>query len=577
MDGLDWTAGLDSNFKIKEWRVTAPSPTLNLRDYQTEAILETRKAWARGIRRPAVVLPTGAGKTVVFAHTAAVMRSRGVRTLVLAHRDELIEQAAAKLRAVAPTLRVGIAKGARREVRNRDVIVASVQSLTRQHRRDELKAAGVRLVIVDECHHAVANTYMAVLRDLGCFDEDPMTGAYALGVTATLGRSDRVALAQAWQEVVYRRDIIDMIRQGYLVNAKGIRVRIEGLDLAAVKRRHGDFADAALGEALHASLAPKAIARAYIEHAADRQGILFAPTVDSAHEMAEAFVEAGITAETITGAMATTDRRATLARFARGEVQVLANCMVLTEGFDAPWCSAVVIARPTSSAPLYIQMAGRALRPHPGKRDALILDVVGVTGRHRLASVVDLVGADRVEKLPDGLAEYDELDLLEQAEKAAEARWAQEPGTDGPLVAEVVDLFGSRRQAWLRTPKGVWFLSTGDNIVFLTPGAEVGSYHVARCPSRGAGGEFLQHDVDLDMAMSWGEQYAAADAAVLTRKGAGWRKQPPSQGQITVAERLGLPTDMTRGELSDALSIAMASQRLDAMPCVAPVTERSYW
>lgn len=550
---------------------------LKLRDYQSAAIDATRRAWAGGVRRAAVVLPTGAGKTVVFAHIAAIMHERGIRTLVLAHRDELINQAAAKLRAVAPDLRVGVVRGDRREIRGRDVVVASVQSLTRQARRDELARAGIRLVIVDEAHHAVANTYMNVLRDLGCFDEDPMTGAYALGVTATLGRSDRIALGQVWQEVVYRRDIVEMIREGHLVNARGVRVRVDGLDLAAVRRRHGDFADAALAEAMHAALAPKAVARAYVEHAADRQGILFAPTVEMAHEMAEALRGEGIAAAGIDGGMALGDRRRVLAEFARGDARVVCNCMVLTEGFDAPWCSAVVIARPTSSAPLYVQMAGRALRPHPGKRDALILDVVGVTGRHKLASVVDLMGADRVEKLPDDLAEYDEIDLL-GLDDAAESGSGPPvtAGADGPLVSEIVDLFGTRRQAWLRTARGVWFLSAGDNLVFLSPG-DVGRYRVARCPAKVSGGEFLREDLDLDMAMSWGEQYAA-EAVALTRRGAAWRKQSPSQGQVNIAHAMGLQAaDVSRGELSDAISVVVASRRIDPMPCVVSVSEKSYW
>lgn len=555
------------------------SQMLKLRDYQAATIDAVRRAWAGGTRRPAVVLPTGAGKTVVFAHVAAVMHERGVKTLVLAHRDELIGQAAAKLRAVAPDLRVGIYKADRREVRGRDVIVASVQSLARQARRAELVRAGVRLVIVDEAHHAVANTYMNVLRDLGCFETDPQQGAYALGVTATLGRTDRVALGQVWEEVAYQRSIIDMIREGHLVNAKGIRVRVDGLDLSQVARSRGDWRDGSLSEAMHAALAPKAVARAYVEHAADRQGILFAPGVEMAHEMAEALRSEGISAEGIDGKMPLHERRALLARYARGEVQVLTNCAVLTEGFDAPWCSAVVIARPTSSAPLYIQMAGRALRPHPGKRDALILDVVGVTGRHKLASVIDLAGADRVEDLPDDLAAYEddeELDLLGLLESGSGR--LPEPGADGPLTHEIVDLFGASRQAWLRTRRGVWFLSAGGQLVFLAPTAEPGRYAVARCPAKASGGEFLQGDVDLDMAMSWGEQYAAESAAVLTRKGAAWRKGAPTQGQLNMAVRLGLPTDgVTKGELSDAISLAFASERIDPMPCVASVTERGYW
>lgn len=556
------------------------APALKLRPYQTEAIDAIKAAWTEGIRRPAVVLPTGAGKTVVFSALAAMMHERGVKTVVLAHRDELVQQAAAKLRAVSPDLRVGIIKGPRRETAGVDVIVASVQSLAREDRRLQLARAGVRLVIIDECHHAVANTYMAVLRDLGAFSDDPMDGAYAVGVTATLGRSDRVALETAWQQVVYQRDILDMIRDGYLVNAKGVRVRIAGLDLRNVKRSRGDFQDAALGQAMHDSLAPAAIARAYREHAADRQGIVFAPTVDMAHEMAEAFTEEGFPAAAIDGTTPTEQRRETLAKFARGELQVLANCMVLTEGFDAPWCSAVVIARPTSSAPLYIQMAGRGLRPHPGKHDAVILDVVGVTGKHKLASIADLAGAERVEKLPDELAEYDEeLDLLGIAEEANAGAGAwQEPGADGPLTSEVVDLFGMRRKTWLQTARGVWFLSAGESLVFLAPDAEPGHYQVARCPSRAQGGEFLRTGLDLDASMQLGEQYAEEGTKTLTSKGAAWRKLAPSQGQLNAAERMGITTvGLTRGELSDAMSVVMASQRIDLMPCVATVSGDGYW
>lgn len=553
---------------------------LPLRDYQAAAVQAVREAWSGGLRRPAVVLPTGAGKTVVFAHVAKIMQPRGVRTLVLAHRDELISQAADKIKSVAPTLRVGIVQGPRREIRGRDVIVASVQSLAREERRAELVQAGVRLVIIDECHHAVANTYMNVLRDLGCFEPDPLRGAYALGVTATLGRTDRVALSQAWEDVVYRRDIIEMIRDGYLVNAKGIRVRVDGLDLRAVKRRAGDYADAALAEAMHAALAPAAIARAYVEHAKDRAGIVFWPTVGMAYEGAEAFRAAGITAEGIDGSTAATERRKVLGDFARGDLQTVHNCMILTEGFDAPWCSAVVIARPTSSAPLYIQMAGRALRPAPGKSDALILDVVGVTGKHRLASVVDLAGADRVEKLPDDLAEYDEIDLLglDEEESRGTGSMPAPAGADGPLVHEVVDLFGTRRQAWLRTARGVWFLAAGDELIFLAPAPDPARYNVAVAPAKSSGGRWVHENVDLDMAMSYGEQ-EAYEFMSLTRKGARWRQGAPSQGQLNMAAQLGVivPEFASKGDVSDAISVALASQRLDGMRAVAGVTERGYW
>lgn len=554
---------------------------LSLRPYQEEAIKAIRAAWAEGSRRPAAVLPTGAGKTVVFAHLAAQMRPLGVKSLILAHRDELILQAAAKLRSVAPDLRVGIVKASQRETIRRDVIVASVQTLARSKGALEAVArAGVRLVIVDECHHAVADSYMKVLRELGCFAEGGLeNGAAALGVTATLGRTDRVALGQVWETVAYQRSILDMIRDGYLVNAKGIRVKVDGLDLRSVARSRGDYRDGALGEAMEAALAPQAVAKAFLEHAPNRRGIVFWPTVSLAHEGAETFSGAGVPSAALDGSMAVSERRRLLAEFAHGSLQTIHNCMILTEGFDAPWCDAVVIARPTSSAPLYIQMAGRALRTHPGKTDALIMDVVGVTGRHRLASVIDLAGADRVEEMPDELAEYDELDLLELMEPDKSVDWRSEPEfVDGPLVAEIVDLFGTRRQSWLRTHRGVWFLSAGDKLIFLTPGEEPGRYSVARCAQHGTGGEWLRENCDLEMAMQWGEQFAA-EAGTLVNRSARWRKGEPSDTQLRHARRLGLRFDSnaTKGEVSDAISIEYASRRIDAMPCVAGVSQEGYW
>jgi superfamily II DNA or RNA helicase len=560
---------------------------IRLRDYQREAITAVREAWAGGVRRPAIVLPTGAGKTVVFAAVATEMRQLGVRSLILAHREELIGQAVDKLKAYAPWLRVGVYQGTRREFRGRDVVVASVQSLAGEvrgaARRAELAAAGFRLVIVDECHHAVATTYMETLRALGCYaDGDLSHGSAALGVTATMGRSDRVALGQVWQQVVYRRDIVQMIREGHLVNAKGVRVRVEGLDFAKVKRTRGDFADGALSEAMHEALAPAAIARAYVEHARDRSGVLFAPTVQLAYECAEALSAAGIPAVGLDGSLPTADRRRILAEHKRGEIQVVCNCAVLTEGWDAPWCSAAVIARPTSSAGLYIQMAGRVLRPHPGKRDALIIDVVGVTGKHRLAGLADLSGAERVEKLDDELAAYepdeeiDLLGLLDPEPRPGRPR-LDEPGADGELTSEIVNLFGSSHSVWLRTLRGVWFLPAGDHLVFLAPSPVAGEYLVGEM-SRNGGRWLVPDGVDLELAMSHGEHHADAAGGTLARKGAAWRRGVPGTTQAKRAEGFGIPTEgRTKGELADDISRVIASGRLDMMPCVSTVSAGGYW
>lgn len=580
---------------------------VRLRDYQTEAVRATRSTWARGVRRPAIVLPTGAGKTTVFTALAGDMAELDVKTLILAHRDELIEQAAERVRLMVPGLRVGIVKGPREEIRNRQIIVGSVQTLGRagasgEARRDRLvRAMGRgRLVIVDECHHAVADSYMRVLRHMGCFDPIPpdgaLSGAYALGVTATMVRSDRLALGQVWEEVVYRKPITEMIREGYLVNAIGIRVKVAGLDLSKIKRTAGDYNQGELSDAMHEALAPKAIARAYVEHAMPRKAIVFTPGVAIGYEVAEAFRSEGVAAIAFDGTTDMVERRRILAAFKIGVYRVVVNCGVLTEGFDEPSIECVIIARPTSSAGLYVQMAGRGLRTLPEcrchlgesetctapahKRDCMIVDVVGVTGKHRLAGLVDLGGAERTEQLDDDLAIYDqmvdddeEIDLLglldpSDAQRAARA---EKVGADGPLVAERVDLFHQSRMAWLQTNRGVWFLEGGhDRIVFLAPEQAPGRYSLCHTGLRNPSGGYLRRNLDLDEARRMGEHEATEEngAGWRTRRSAGWRRGEPSKTQLAEAVRLGIggiwgtvesgSLSTTIDELIDDLDLASA-------------------
>lgn len=595
--------------------------------HQREAVDAVRAGWARGLRRPAVVLPTGSGKTTVFGEVAGAMAELGVTSLILAHRDELIEQAAERVRRMLPGLRVGIVKGPREEIRNRQVLVASVQTLGRDgasgaaRRARVLRAMGrARLIIIDECHHAVADSYMRILRDLGAYepipDDGTLIGAYALGVTATMTRSDRLALGQVWEEVVYRKSIIEMIREGYLVNATGVRVRVAGLDLSRVRRVAGDFNQGELSEALHDALAPKAIARAYVEHAAPRKALVFTPGVAIGYEVAEAFRSEGVAAVAFDGTTDMVERRRILAAFRSGEYRVVVNCGVLTEGFDEPTIECVIIARPTSSAGLYVQMAGRGLRVIEGcvchrglgpdaacrswrghKTDCMIMDVVGATSKHRLAGLVDLGGAERTEELDEDLKIYDQMceddepiDLLglldpSPAERAARA------GVDGPLVAERVDLFYESRMSWLQTHRGVWFLEGGhDRIVFIAPEHERGRYAVCYTGLRTPTGGYLHRGLTLDKARSMGEHEASEEtgAGWRTRRSAGWRRGEPSKTQLGEAVRLGialqtLPIDgvpvpvATRGELSDAIAVVKVSRRVDDMAVVAGVTVDGYW
>lgn len=551
------------------------SALLKLRDYQEAAIDALMRGWKDGDRRLATVLPTGAGKTVVFSHLSNgyITANAGKRVLILAHTDELVRQAAKKLKDVAPHLKVGIVKAERNDVRAH-VIVASVQSLRSARRRSLIKNVG--LVIVDECHHAAAKTYRDILEHYGCFEES--SGAVTAGFTATLMRGDKASLADIWERVAYKKDISFMIRRGYLVEPRGKRIEVDDLDLSKVKKSGGDYQAGDLGEALEASLAPETVAKAYVEHASNRSGILFAPTVESAYVFAEELNAAGIATETVHGALPMGERRAILGRLESGETQVIANCMVLTEGFDSPRVSCVVVARPTKSAPLYQQMVGRGLRPDPTRpregQDCLILDVVGASTQHGLASLIDL-SPKRIE-LRDGQGLIEAEDELQEKE---ERFGSFEIIHDGPVKVVDFDPLASSTRVWMRTDNGVYFLSAGTGYgavyVFVMP-AVPGTYDVAWCTKNpyemcgGKRGDVTEHrGLSLKLAFAWGEDLAVElggeDAAMTLDKRSSWRRTRPSDKQLTRARQLGIdiPDGATKGDVSTLIDTRMASQRID--------------
>lgn len=540
---------------------------LHLRPYQREAIDAVFHAWAGGMQRPAIVLPTGAGKTVVFASLIKEFRGqqaqplrarsfeRGSRVIVLAHRDELVDQAIAKIRAIAPDLNVGKVKAEDNDV-DADVMVCSVQTMAYQARREAVSLTSQRLfgpvglIITDECHHAAAASYKKIY---AAFPD-----ALQLGVTATMARGDGVGLGSVWEDVVYKRSILWMISKGYLADVRTKRVDLKELDMGAVKSSRGDWAAGDLGRALMESEADTAIARAYREHADDRQGIVFTPTVETAWASAQALNRAYVKACVISGETDRADRHRTYERFRKGDIQVLVNCMVLTEGFDAPWAEVAVIARPTRSEGLYAQMAGRVLRTWPGKKEALILDLVGASA-NKLRTLIDLEpGA--VKELRDGES------LAEAVVREAEEGSAKVPAGSiaFELKAREVDAFGASDQAWGRTAKGVMFISCGGTYVFLWPSKEPGLWDV--CTAQ-RGQKWIRTDyvgLDVGSAMAWGEAVSEDYAAFSTSKSARWRRSVPSPAQLDLAKGLGVRSEgLSRGELSAAIDVRVASGVFD--------------
>jgi len=536
---------------------------LELRPYQRDAVDAIVRARRAGCTRPAVVLPTGAGKTVVFAHDIVEWHSRhpNMRALVLAHRTELIEQAAGKLHAVAPEMRVGIVKAERNQTLA-DVVVGSVATLRSERRLRQLHNVG--MVVVDECHHATADSYLTILDRLGCMREDRPVPA--VGYTATMSRGDGTALGAVWQDVVYSRTIAEMIRDGFLVRPRGIRVKVEDLDWSGVRKSRGDYSEHDLGAALESSMAPEAIAKAYLEHASDRPGILFAPTVSSAALIASAMADAGISTGLIHGETPEAERRRTIDNFVGGRIQVLANCMVLTEGTDLPLASCAVIARPTCHQGLYVQMVGRVLRLWPGKPDALVLDVTGASQRHALSTTLELFGEDPEQRESDDEA-LDETNDLEENVSLSDAV-DETVYADGPITSFEVDLFHGSQSAWLRTYGGTWFLPAGDRYIAILPAPRIGAWDVvAMHRYRVGNSRWVVRDIDdLSYAMAHAESDVMPSEAVLARKERSWRVKRPSDAQRGLLARLGIGAadGAHAGEVSNLISQYLASQRIDA-------------
>lgn len=539
--------------------------TLGLRDYQETAITSTHAAWARGVNRPAVVLPTGSGKTVIFSHmTQMWVATQKSRVVVVVHRDELVNQTVTKIATIAPELTVGIVKADRNDVLS-DVIVASVQTIRKMDRLSQIKNVG--LVIVDEAHHAAADSYVSVMSHF------ELNGAVFAGFTATMVRDDKRELGKVWDEIVYTRDILDLIALGHLSDVTGRLVEIDGMSLNKAKQSRGDFSDVSLSKLLIDNDAQKIVADAYAEHASGKQGMIFAPTVECAKVFAESFNAKGIKTAPVWGAMPEEERRLTIKRFMAGEIQVISNCMVMTEGTDLPMAEVAVIARPTKSAGLYVQMVGRVLRPYPGKTTALVLDVVGASEDHELATLADL-STRRVDEVKPGET------LTGAARRVAKTG---HPALAGYVNFRDVDLFNRSVSLWQKTDAGVFFISSPCNhdagcefghdrcrshLIFLWPTPEPEIFKVGIMPTdrRHSGGRWIAQGLPLSESMTMAEQEAGSNA--LTNRKSTWRRrnEPPTAAQLGFARSLGItvPDDMTKPQLSDAITVRLATIRLDS-------------
>ena len=402
---------------------------MQLRPYQQAAIDAVLKARKAGVRRVLVCLPTGAGKTVIFARLASLAKRP---VLVLAHRDELLQQARDKLQtALGPDGRVAIEQGPNRAPPDARVVVASIRSLHEERLTRLLRDRQFGLIIYDECHHATAEDNKRVLWQLGAFEPD--WSGTLLGVTATTQRRDGIGLEEVFQEIVYHRGLPEMIREGWMVPLRGYRIATAA-DLRNVQPAGDDLDFEPLAEAVDLEERNALVARAIQELARDRRTIVFCVTVRHARNLAHALNAVGVPCGMVHGEMKRDRRQAELQAFRDGKLRALTNVAVLTEGFDDPAVSCVAMARPTRSPMLYAQCVGRGVRLAPDKTDCLVLDFADVSDLE-LCTLPTLLGMPRNLDLQG----QDVLDVQEKYQAVIDANPGFEVDPAAITLAEIQD------------------------------------------------------------------------------------------------------------------------------------------
>lgn len=386
-----------------------------LRPYQQQARDRIHAEWDAGHTRTLLVLPTGTGKTIVFASVAADQVRAGDRVLILAHRGELLEQAADKLqRSTGLVSAVEKAESTCLDSWFR-VVVGSVQTLQRTARLERFPQDYFGTIIIDEAHHAITDGYRRIL--------DYFSGAKVLGVTATPDRGDMRNLGEVFDSLAYEYKLTDAIKEGYLCKIMAQTIPLQ-LDITSVTMSGGDYAVGDLGTALDPYL--EQIAAEMAVRCKDRKTVVFLPLIKTSQKFRDLLNAHGFRAAEVNGQ--SEDRREVLADFDAGKYNVLCNSMLLTEGWDCPSVNCVVVLRPTKVRSLYSQMVGRGTRLSPGKTDLLLLDFLWMTDRHELCRPADLVCEDRAvaRQMTEHLAETGcPEDIEEAAAQASEDVVAQ--------------------------------------------------------------------------------------------------------------------------------------------------------
>jgi superfamily II DNA or RNA helicase len=372
----------------------SPSQTFELRDYQADLLDRLEDLWATGTKRVLLQLATGGGKTICLATVIDRALARGEICLVVVHREELLAQTISKVAAITGQA-AGIIKAGHKPDHSSPVQVASVATLV--NRLDQYPAFDV--LILDECHHSSSQTWRKVV--------DHFKNSLLLGVSATPVRMDGSGFSDVFDVLISGVTMAELIAQGHLSQYRYF-APANGLNLTGLRTRGGDYTQESVEAANSAIEVAADCLKAYQDYLWGKQTLIFAVSVAHSKEIAASFSANGIPAAHLDGRDDPSIRSATMEAFRAGTVRVLTNCALFTEGLDVPGIDAVILARPTKSLSLWLQMVGRALRPAEGKEHATIIDLGENWTRFGLPADDREWSLDGVAKKPRAKLERDE-------------------------------------------------------------------------------------------------------------------------------------------------------------------------
>ncbi|KAF2450393.1 P-loop containing nucleoside triphosphate hydrolase protein [Karstenula rhodostoma CBS 690.94] len=571
---------------------------ITLREYQEECIQSVLAYLAKGHKRLGVSLATGSGKTVIFTHLIDRLPATGdaSQTLILAHRRELVEQAARHCALAYPDKHVDLEMGNSHASGAADITVASIQSIMSGDRVAKFDPARYKLVLVDEAHHIVSQQYLDLLEHFGlrhAADWTVVPAPALVGVSATFSRFDGRKLGAVIDHIVYHRDYVDMIEDNWLSDVTFTTVEIKA-DLNKVSTTaNGDFKTAALSRAINTEQTNDLLIKAWLAKAKGRNStIVFCVDLSHVSNLTAKFRHYGIAAEFVTGDTPSKIRSARVDAFRRGDFPVLLNCGVFTEGTDIPNIDCVLLARPTKSRNLLVQMIGRGMRLHPGKENCHIIDMVSALSTG-VVSTPTLFGLDPSEII-EKASTKDMMELKERKEEESKREETAGDVATRPLSAKlpgsitftdyesVHDLIadtssdhvirGMSELAWVAVGEGRFILSTngGAYLVIEPTGKDDQSFHVKhywRLPS----GAKSKSPYATPKVIAQGETFEhvvhAADTFALEAfefiwisKNQPWRRSQASQTQVDFLNKFRpeedhlKPKDLTKGKAGDMIT-----------------------